>query len=123
MVKLSRRTEQVGDLIQCVLSDLIRRRVKHPALTNVMVSSTRVDVVPDFSRAKVYVSVLGDNSLRDSVLDGLKHSEGFLHRELAREVHLRRAPRLQFEHDRSMEEAEVLTTLMREVASNDGHVL
>lgn len=120
---MSRRTEQVGDLIQSVLADLIRRRVKHPALTNVMVSITRVEVTPDFSRAKVHVSVLGDDELREEVLEGLKHSEGFLHRELAKEVHLRRVPRLEFVHDRSMEEAERLTSLIRDVARNEGREL
>ncbi len=120
---MSRRTEQVGDLVQSVLADLIRRRVKHPALANVMVSITRVQVAADFSRATVHVSVLGDDDLREEVLDGLRHSEGFLHRELAKEVHLRRVPRLEFEHDRSMEEAERLTTLMRDVAASEGREL
>jgi len=120
---MSRRTEQVGDLVQTVLADLIRRRVKHPALTNVMVSITRVQVAADFSRATVHVSVLGDDDLREEVLEGLRHSEGFLHRELAKEVHLRRVPRLEFEHDRTMEEAERLTTLMRDVARNEGREL
>lgn len=117
---MSRRTEQVGDLVQSVLAELIRRRVKHPALTNVMVSITRVEVTPDFARAKVHVSVLGDDDLREEVLEALTHSEGFLHRELGKEVHLRRVPRLQFEHDRSMEEAERLTTLMRDTARDEG---
>lgn len=120
---MSRRTEQVGDLVQSVLADLIRGRVKHPALSNVMVSITRVEVSPDFARAKVHVSVLGDDELRGEVLEALEHSEGFLHRELAKEVHLRRVPRLQFEHDRSMEEAERLTALMRDVAHNEGREL
>lgn len=120
---MSRRTEQVGDLVQTVLADLIRRRVKHPALSNVMVSITRVEVAADFSRATVHVSVLGDDDLREEVLEGLQHSEGFLHRELAKEVHLRRVPRLEFEHDRTMEEAERLTTLMRDVARSEGREL
>ena len=120
---MSRRTEQVGDLVQSVLADLIRRRVKHPALTNVMVSITRVQVAADFSKATVHVSVLGDDTLREEVIEGLRHSEGFLHRELSKEVRLRRVPRLQFVHDRSMEEAERLTALMRDVARSEGRDL
>jgi ribosome-binding factor A len=120
---MSRRTEQVGDLVQSVLADLIRRRVKHPALQNVMVSLTRVEVSPDLAHAKVHVSVLGDEELREEVLEGLRHSEGFLHRELTKQVHLRRVPRLEFVHDRSMEEAERLTGLMRDVARTEGREL
>ena len=120
---MSRRTEQVGDLMQSVLADLIRRRVKHPALSNVIVSITRVEVTADFARATVHVSVLGDDDLREEVLEALVHSEGFLHREISKEVHLRRVPRLKFEHDRSMEEAERLTSIMRDVAHREGREL
>ncbi|MDA0352116.1 MAG: 30S ribosome-binding factor RbfA [Chloroflexi bacterium] len=120
---MSRRTEQVGDLIQSVLADLIRRRLKHPALTNVMVSITRVEVTPDFAHATVHISVLGDDTLREEVMEGLRHSEGFLHREISKEVHLRRVPRLRFAHDRSMEEAERLTAIMRDVARSEGREL
>jgi len=120
---MSRRTEQVGDLVQSVLADLIRRRVKHPALTSVMVSITRVEVSPDFARAKVHVSVLADDEARADAMEALRHSESFLYRELKHEVHLRRVPRLEFIEDRSMEEADRLTAMMREVARSEGRDL
>jgi ribosome-binding factor A len=120
---MSRRTEKVGDLVQTVLADLIRRRVKHPALQDVMLSITRVEVSPDLAHAKVHVSVLGDDALRAAAIEGLEHSEPFLHRELAHQVHLRRVPRLHFEIDRTMEEADRLTALMRDVARSEGREL
>lgn len=120
---MSRRTEQVGDLVQSVLADLIRRRVKHPALTSVMVSITRVEVSPDFARAKVHVSVLADDETRADAMEALRHSESFLYRELKHEVHLRRVPRLEFIEDRSMEEADRLTAMMRDVAKSEGRDL
>jgi ribosome-binding factor A len=116
---MSRRTEQVGDLVQSVLADVIRRRVKHPALTSVMISITRVEVSPDFARAKVYVSVLAEDQERADVMEALDRSESFLYRELKQEVRLRRVPRLQFIEDRSMAEADRLTALIRDVAQSE----
>ena len=120
---MSRRTEQVGDLVQSVLADVIRRRVKHPALMNVMISITRVEVSPDFARAKVHVSVLAEERERAEAMEALARSESFLYRELKHEVHLRRVPRLEFIEDRSMEEADRLTALMREVAQSEDREL
>lgn len=120
---MSRRTEQVGDLVQSVLADVLRRRVKHPALMSVMISITRVEVTADFARAKVHVSVLADDQERADAMEALERSESFLYRELKHEVHLRRVPRLEFIEDRSMEEAGRLTALMREVAESEGREL
>jgi ribosome-binding factor A len=120
---MSRRTEQVGDLVQSVLADVLRRRVKHPALTSVMISITRVEVTPDFARAKVHVSVLAEDEARADAMEALERSESFLYRELKQEVHLRRVPRLEFIEDRSMEEADRLTAMMRDVAQAEGREL
>ena len=44
---MTRRMEKVADLLQSEIAELLRREGKHPALTDVMVSITRVEVSPD----------------------------------------------------------------------------
>jgi ribosome-binding factor A len=117
---LSRRTEKVNDLIQSVLADLLRTRVKHPVLTDAIISIVEVDVSPDLARATVHVGVIGDEFEPDEVLEALRRSEPFLHREMVRELHLRRVPRLRFRYDGTAEEADRLTALMRELAADEG---
>lgn len=112
---MSKRTEKVADLIQEVLAEQIDRKLKHPDIVNSMVSITRVDVTPDFSHAKIYVSILGDNIISTKAMDALKHSAPYLHRQLVQEIHLRRIPKLEFIEDRSMEEAEQLSTLFKSI--------
>ena len=106
--------------MQAVLADLVRRRVKNPDLTESIFSFAAVEVSPDLSHAKVRVSVLGDDATKQRVMDALVRSEPFLHREMGHELHLRRVPRLTFILDESIEEAERLTTLMRDVAHAEG---
>lgn len=85
-----------------------------------MFSFVLVDISPDLSHARVHVSVLGDDTDKERVLAGLSRAEAFLHRELGKELHLRRVPRPHFILDESIEEADRMTQLLRNVAHNEG---
>src|SRR5207237_5528514 len=55
---MTRRMEKVADLLQTEIAELLLREVKHPALTDVMISITRVEVSPDLGSARVHVSIM-----------------------------------------------------------------
>ncbi|TAK74818.1 MAG: 30S ribosome-binding factor RbfA [Dehalococcoidia bacterium] len=120
---LTRRTEQVGDVIQATIADLVNRRVKHPDLQGVILSFVSVEVTPDLAHAKVAVSILGDETQTTAAMAALDRVEPYLHRELGKQLHIRRVPRLHFVRDDSMAEADRITTLLRDVARADGHDL
>ena len=117
---MSRRTDKVADLVQVVLADLVRLRAKDPELDAAIFSFAAVEVSPDLAHANVRVSVLGDDAAKQAVLRALMRCEPFLHREMARELHMRRVPRMSFILDESIEQADRMTTLLREVARAEG---
>ena len=111
--------------MQVVLADLVRRRAKDPQLSAAMFSFVSVEVSPDLSHANVRVSVLvppdqAADDAKAAVIAALTRSEPFLHREMGKELHMRRVPRLHFILDESIEEADRMTTLMRDVARSEG---
>ena len=53
---MTRRTKQVGALIQKVIAEIIQKKIKNPFLSNYLISITDVDISKDFSSAKIYVS-------------------------------------------------------------------
>lgn len=121
---MSRRTEKVADLIQTTLAELIARRVKDPAVAEAMVSITRVDVSPDLATARVHVSLLAPDDVDAAeVIEALARAAPFLHREMSKEFHMRRVPRVQFVPDSSIAEGDRITRLMREVAREEGRDL
>ena len=63
---------------------------------------TAVETSPDLRRARVYVSVLGDEADRDRTLAGLT-SHGLLQAEIARELRMKRTPTLEFVYDESID--------------------
>jgi ribosome-binding factor A len=119
---MTRRTEQVNELLREELSDLIGRELHDPRLGGI-ITVTRVDVSPDLRRASAYVSVLGSDDERASTMMALEHARPFVRRELGKRVHLRTIPDVQFVSDRSMEEAQVMTDLMRKTAEERGESL
>ena len=74
-------------------------------------------------RARVHVSVLGEDGSEDEVLAALERSSSFLHRQLVRRLSMRRVPYLRFLADHSMAEADRLSSLMRGVARAEGRDL
>jgi len=97
--------------------------VKDPRLTDVLLTFTQVDVSPDFSHARVDVSVMGDDDQKREVMAALASSASFLQREVNRQVKLRRIPAFHFELDQSMEEGDRMTQMLREVARSEGREL
>jgi ribosome-binding factor A len=118
---MARRKERVNELIRDVLSELIRREVKDPRLG--MVSVTGVEVAPDLSSAKVFVSVIGDEEQQKESIAILQRAKGFLRSELAHQVRsLRHIPELIIKEDNSLKTGarvfELLEQVKREEAAH-----
>ena len=68
-----------------------------------MTSVVAVSVAPDLKTCKAYISVLGDEKVQEDTLKGLKSAEGYIRRELARNLNLRNTPEIRFILDQSIE--------------------
>lgn len=109
------RSESVGRQIQLELSDLIHRRLKDPRLGYVTV--TGVQVSRDLKFARVHVSVMGEDQIRDESLKTLQRALPFLRRELGGRIRLRNVPELEFRLDESLEQANRVDRLLDDLNS------
>jgi len=99
----------VADLIQRELSELIRLEVRDPRVG--MLTITSVDVSPDLSHAKVFITLLQKEKLQDT-LQGLQRASGFLRSQLAHRMKLYTTPELRFVYDESVERGDQLSRLI-----------
>src|SRR6185312_15488853 len=97
------RMRRVDEAVRAVLSDAIAKDLQDPRVGFVTV--TDVKTSPDLRHARVYVSVLGDESTQQASLDGLRSAHGFLQSRVADELRLKRTPELTFELDHTAERA------------------
>jgi ribosome-binding factor A len=100
-VNVSRRTERLGEMLRDEIARVLRARSADPRLR--LVTLTRVEVARDLATARVYWSRLGedDPEALARVEEALVGAAGFLRRELAAALSLRRTPALEFRHDPS----------------------
>src|SRR2546429_5787600 len=96
MKKHSQRAQRVGDQIQRELADLLRLHVKDPRIG--MVTVTAVEVSPDLSHAKGFVTHLGGTEQASPVVAALPHTAGYLRSELSHRCKLYRVPPLPFRY-------------------------
>jgi ribosome-binding factor A len=92
---------RVDEAMRAVLSDAISKQLKDPRVGFVTV--TGVKTSPDLRHARVYVSVLGDQGVREASMDGLRSAHGYLQRHVADELALKHTPTLAFEYDESVD--------------------
>ena len=95
------RPGRVGNLVRQVVSDAIANRLGDPRIEQ-FTSVTRVEVTPDMEIAKIYVSVLGDDSAGRRTLAGLCSAAGLIRRMVASAVQMRTCPQIDFRLDESI---------------------
>jgi len=108
--KSNARAARIAAQMQRSLAELLRRHVKDPRVGNVTI--TAVVLASDLSVAHIHFLPFVAAHGADEVLAGLRSASGFLRGELARELKLRHAPRLEFELDTDIERAQHLSSLI-----------
>lgn len=115
---MTRRTERINGLIRDEISLLLQRQVKDPRLGG-LVTVTGVSTSADLRHAKIFVSIMGDETEKKEALAGLDRASGFFRRELAERISLRRIPELSFHRDDSIEQGTHLLKLIERLSSSD----
>jgi ribosome-binding factor A len=79
----------------------------------------KVELSSDVSSGKIYYSVLGDESDRSKAAHMLEGARGYIQRQIARVLEMRRIPHLTWIYDDSVEKAADLDLLIREARQRD----
>ncbi|MEO7795913.1 MAG: 30S ribosome-binding factor RbfA [Thermoanaerobaculia bacterium] len=110
---MSQRTDRVADSLRKELSMLLMREVRDPRVALATIS--RVQVARDLGHARIWISVLGDETVRQQTMEGIEHAKGFLRTQIGRRLKLRVTPELAFELDRGAEYLQDMTELLEKL--------
>ena len=78
-----------------------------------------VEGAPDLKTCKAFISVLGNKEAKDATIQGLKTAEGYIRRQLAKNLNLRNTPEIRFILDESIEYGVNMSKLIDDVARRD----
>ena len=92
---------RVDEAIREVLGESIPKDIQDPRIGFVTV--TDVETSPDLRHARVFVSVLGDDTAREESLAALQAAHGRLQAALAAQLRLKHTPELEIRYDESID--------------------
>ena len=118
MRKNSIKNTRINGEVQKELSTIIRNEVKDPRI-HPMTSVMAVEVAPDLKTCKAFISVLGNKEAKDATIQGLNKAEGYIRRQLAKNLNLRNTPEIRFILDESIEYGVNMSKLIDDVARRD----
>jgi ribosome-binding factor A len=105
------RNKRIADQVQRELAGMVRReQTAAPELQLVTISY--VDVSPDLSSAKVFVTSMGEPSAKQQVVDTLNELAGHFRHQLSKLLTTRSVPKLRFFYDHSVERGTYLSALI-----------
>ena len=118
MRKNTIKNTRINGEVQKELSSIIRGEIKDPRI-HPMTSVMAVEVAPDLKTCKAYISVLGNQEAKEATIRGLNSAEGYIRRQLARNLNLRNTPEIRFILDESIEYGVNMSKLIDDVAKRD----
>ncbi|MDP8230547.1 MAG: 30S ribosome-binding factor RbfA [Candidatus Gorgyraea atricola] len=95
------RTDRVRKQLMKELSMILQEELKDPRIG--FVTITRIDLTGDLRYAKIYFSVLGDESKKEASLEGIESAAGYIRRLIGEKLKLKYVPELSFRLDKSAE--------------------
>ena len=118
MRKNSIKNTRINGEVKKELSTIIRNEVKDPRI-HPMTSVMAVEVAPDLKTCKAFISVLGNKEAKDATIQVLNKAEGYIRRQLAKNLNLRNTPEIRFILDESIEYGVNMSKLIDDVARRD----
>ncbi|MBU1202820.1 30S ribosome-binding factor RbfA [Patescibacteria group bacterium] len=93
---MSKRTEQIAELLRSEINNIIIRDFEAPM--GMLVSVSQVTVADDLKNATAYVSVIPQNKT-GSGLEAIRRFTGHVQRQIGKKISIRVTPKIQFELD------------------------
>lgn len=108
-VKIHR--ERLGEALREEIETIVEGELGDPRIGLASVSSVMLG--SNSRSARIFVVVQGNDEEAERTLEGLTAAVGFIRREVAERLHLRRAPELYFQLDRSQTYAARIDELLK----------
>lgn len=113
------RADRVRKAIIREFSDILTHEVKDPKLVNQLISVTDVEVSGDMRHAKVFVSIMGDETLQNEIMEVLKENTPKIRSAIGQRIRLRYTPEIDVRLDNSLERGARITQLLNQISRGE----
>ena len=99
--------------LQREISFIINSKLKDPRIGFVTV--TDVKLSPDYHHLDIFVSIMGEERVKNDSMKGLNQCEGFIKKNLKERFRLRTIPDIKFIYDKSIEQGLKITSILENI--------
>ena len=112
------RLERVNSLLKRVIAEAMFSVMQGDTVQPGLITVTDVACGKDLRDANVKISVFGDDALKETALQHLKHNAKRFQAIINREVRLKFTPRLNFQLDLSLEKGDEVLAILNNLPQN-----
>ena len=113
----SRRTKRISEAVKKEVSNIVLNDLNDPRVSFVTV--TKVEISNDLKKAKIFVSILGNETTQETSLYGIKSARSFIQGKVARRLNIKYSPILSFHIDDSIKKMAHLDRLIAGVSDDE----
>jgi len=114
----SRRLLKAAEAIREVVGMAILTDISDPRVSGVTVLG--VEVAADMRQAKVFVTIMGNETKQNLCLHGLQSAAGFLQSKVAKRIDTRYTPKLLFVNDLGVKKSIEISQILGRVLNEEG---
>lgn len=112
-----KRADRVASQIMSELGIMLLQELRDPDFG--FMTITKVKVTDDLRHAKIYYSVLGDESVQKTAHAALQKAKGFIRSEIGHRMQLRYVPELAFYYDDTVAYADHINQIINKIHKQD----
>ena len=101
-----------SDKVRLTLRKAVSEIISYELNFNVLVSVSDIDMSPDLSNAKIFISILGEDNSKFSVITELNNNISNINSYFPRYMKLRKIPSIYFYLDETIENAEKMHKIL-----------
>ena len=111
---MKNRLIRINDEIKREISSLLQNGLKDPRMAK-LATATRAEASADLKHCKVYISILGNDSEKESSMIAINSAKGFIRSHIAKTLNLRQTPDLSFVLDDSAEYEQKISKILEQL--------
>ena len=115
------RLERVNSLLRRVIAEAMHQVMQGDTVAPGLITVTDVKCGKDLRDATVKISVFGDDALKETAMQHLKHNARRFQQIINREVRMKFTPRLVFQLDRSLEKGDEVLAILSKLDDGQSH--
>lgn len=114
---MSQRSNQVSEELRKIISMILIDDLSDPRLG--FITITRIELTDDLRFARVFYSVLGDESQKKDTEEALADNMGFIKKLAVQRINMKYAMELKFELDRSIEHSFQIDNILKKIKKDE----